>query len=1066
MAQNTNPKAKSRSANALPCTYTATLFRVIFGSALLLLGTLLLLACMMENQPGFNPFARFAWGLFGVLTFPFILLILWAGTLCVVSAYHAVSWRGFVLLFFTVLFFAAFVDLTSQIAGAPLVRYHLDRVNPMRQDMSQYLPMLGKAYEISSGGAGTGLFGMIIACPFYLIFSVWGAVLCVIAMVVFLLMFFRTNPVQLIGVISDMLERHRVKRSQNPKPQKPEKAKKAEPKPKAPQPVRVPARGASSAYTAGIAATPVISSRGAYEPAAYTDPVTADVPQAAPAVDQAPIPDDDDWGNEFPPTVSGDYQQISFPTDDVYPLEDEDPYPPQTLQPEPAPAPAPAPARTEKHLFSRRSRHNPAPAVSGQGYNTVSPVEEEPAPAAPAAAAVPAYHTARAPQPVQETPRMPDPVPVQSSAPQPAAPQPAPVYHPEPAPAPVKETPVSAPAERIPAHEKPVERIPDLVRTPAVPLSETPAAVEISGTDEEDDLDPGIITRENWELHTHQHETEPQKKRVSTTRMAMDDKPKLVGVDPVSDVIGVKHAIPSRDTMRTGDPEKRGMDGHEHMQTGVQMSMSFPYQYVPPSVDLLSVPRKNLTDNTAEDMERGATITNTLSAFRINSEIRQVTHGPAITRFAIQIAAGVKVSAVTSVTENIALELGIKQVRIEAPIQGTNYIGIEVPNRVATPVTFREVLECEALANARSNPLLVALGKDIGGTPILCDLGKMPHLLIAGSTGSGKSVCINSIICSLIYRASPKQVRLILVDPKQVELQVYNSIPHLLVPVISDPKKSAAVLNWVVNEMFERYSKFTAAKVRNLAGFNKIKAGTDEELPNIVVIIDEMADIMEVCRKDVEESIRRLAALARAAGIYMIVATQRPSVDVITGVIKNNIPSRIAFSVTSTADSRTIIDVGGAEKLLGKGDMLYKPTGSTPVRVQGCFLSDEEVNDICNDLAGRYETNYNPDIQETINEVRDEPEADTVTGTGDEVHGGDSTDFDDLLHDAILMAIEDGQTSVSMLQRRLRVGYGRAGRLVDEMEKRGIISKSEGSKPRKTLMTREDYARLLESQQD
>jgi len=302
---------------------------------------------------------------------------------------------------------------------------------------------------------------------------------------------------------------------------------------------------------------------------------------------------------------------------------------------------------------------------------------------------------------------------------------------------------------------------------------------------------------------------------------------------------------------------------------------------------------------------------------------------------------------------NIGLTLGTNHIRMESPIQGTSYIGIELPNEKVTTVSLREVLESPEMKN-NSNPLLVALGKDIAGTPVLCDLSKMIHTLIAGATGSGKSVCINSIVCSLLYRATPEQVRMIMIDPKQVELQVYNGIPHLLTPVVCDPKKAAAALNWVVNEMFERYNIFSANKVRNLTTYNKIKAGTGEVMPNIVVIIDEMADLMEVCRKEVEESIRRLAALARAAGIFLVLATQRPSVDVISGVIRNNIPSRIAFAVSSGTDSRTILDSIGAEKLVGRGDMLFKPAGSEPRRVQGCFVKDEEVEAITEFVRRQY----------------------------------------------------------------------------------------------------------------
>ncbi|MBE5782670.1 MAG: DUF87 domain-containing protein [Clostridiales bacterium] len=533
-------------------------------------------------------------------------------------------------------------------------------------------------------------------------------------------------------------------------------------------------------------------------------------------------------------------------------------------------------------------------------------------------------------------------------------------------------------------------------------------------------------------------------------------EPKPVYTDPVMPITGERIAISPRAELKEESATTR-MDG-----TGApkmkQTEMSLPLQYQAPPIRLLNESRHvSQADAAQEDERRAQVIESTLSSFGVEAEVKQIMHGPSITRFAIQIAPGVKVSRVANTAENLALELKTKHVRVEAPIQGTNYIGIEVPNALVSTVALREVLDSPEMRNNPS-PLLVALGKDIAGTPVLCDLSKMPHLLIAGATGSGKSVCINSIVCSLLYRTSPDQVRLIMIDPKQVELSVYNSIPHLLVPVVSDPRKASGALAWVVQEMLERYGKFSAQNVRNLAGYNKANQGTDKVLPNIVVIIDEMADLMEVCRKDVEESIRRLAALARAAGIYMVLATQRPSVDVITGVIKNNIPSRIAFAVSSGTDSRTIIDINGAEKLMGKGDMLYKPAGTSPLRVQGCLVTDDEVNAITEYIGRRYQTDYDPNIIEHLDSAgKEQNEADIETTSPDEGSG----DLDDLLRQAIEMAVEDGQSSTSMLQRRLRVGYARAGRLIDEMEKRGVVSQSEGSKPRKTLITREQYYEMF-----
>ncbi len=481
--------------------------------------------------------------------------------------------------------------------------------------------------------------------------------------------------------------------------------------------------------------------------------------------------------------------------------------------------------------------------------------------------------------------------------------------------------------------------------------------------------------------------------------------------------------------------------------------------YTPPPMNFLSMPKAvNPGESTQEDQYRAQQIERTLKTFNVDAQVREITHGPAITRFALKLAEGVKVKQVTSVLDNLMLEMGSDRLRLETPIPGTSYIGIEAPNNIVSPVTLREVLDSPEMHNARS-PLAVALGKDIAGKPIIGDLSRMPHLLIAGATGSGKSVCINSIVCSLLYRTSPKDVRLIMVDPKQVELQVYNGIPHLLIPVVCDPKKAAVALSWTVNEMLERYGKFSKQNVRNLEGYNK-KMPEEDRLPHIVVIIDEMADLMEVCRKDVEESIRRLAALARAAGIYLVLATQRPSVDVITGVIKNNIPSRIAFTVSSGVDSRTIIDINGAEKLMGKGDMLYLPVGaSKPMRVQGCFVTDDEVARIAENIQTRYRPDYNHSIQDVLEKPTDS--GSDQEDPSEPVNDMRESEFSDLLNEAIRMAVQDGSTSISMLQRTLRIGYARAGRIIDEMTKRGIISESEGSKARKTIITRDEYVKMM-----
>ncbi|MCR5296924.1 MAG: DNA translocase FtsK, partial [Clostridiales bacterium] len=486
-----------------------------------------------------------------------------------------------------------------------------------------------------------------------------------------------------------------------------------------------------------------------------------------------------------------------------------------------------------------------------------------------------------------------------------------------------------------------------------------------------------------------------------------------------------------------------------------------PYNY-PPITDL-AMPKPSNEDTAAEDEMRSRKLEETLASFKVQARVVHVTHGPAISRFEMELASGTKVGNVAKLEKDIAYGMEATSIRIEAPIPGKSLVGVEVPNRKVATVTLREVLQSEKMQSAKSL-LTVALGKDLAGAPIVCDLAKMPHMLIAGQTGSGKSVCINAIINSLLYRASPDEVKLILVDPKVVELQCYNGIPHLLIPVVNDPHKAAAALAWAVAEMMERYDKFAERKVRNLDGYNADLGPNEKPMARIVIIIDELADLMMVCKKDVEEYICRLTQLARAAGIHLIVATQRPSVDVITGLIKANIPSRIAFKTASYVDSRTILDRNGSESLLGWGDMLYLPTGSfAPTRVQGCFLSDEEVNRIVKHVRDANPSTYDPDILEKLEEIAsggsaDLGGADMIGGAGD-MGGGDGN----LFEQAVEFAIADGQISTSTLQRRLKIGYARAGRLTDEMEERGIVAAKDGSKPRKCLITREEWEEMKKS---
>ena len=483
--------------------------------------------------------------------------------------------------------------------------------------------------------------------------------------------------------------------------------------------------------------------------------------------------------------------------------------------------------------------------------------------------------------------------------------------------------------------------------------------------------------------------------------------------------------------------------------------------YVFPPIDLLNRTSSTQDPNLNAKIQAGAgKLLATLESFGVQAKLTHVTHGPAITRYELQPAPGVKVSRIVNLVDDIALNMAADGVRIEAPIPGKPAVGIEIPNEKIETVSLRDVLESPEMMREKS-PTAVALGKGISGAPVVADMAKMPHVLIAGATGSGKSVCINTIINSIIYRASPREVRLILIDPKVVELSVYNGIPHLLVPVVTDPKKASAALSWAVVEMEHRYKRFETMGVRNIKGYNDAIGPDEEPMSKIIVIIDELADLMMVAPGEVEESICRLAQLARAAGIHLVIATQRPSVNVITGVIKANIPSRIAFAVSSQIDSRTILDTGGAEKLLGKGDMLYAPQGAgKPTRVQGCFVSDDEVQRIVDFVRGKHEAEYNEDVIEQMNAAADEEKA----AAGDAPASGEPVD--EMLNKAIELAIDAGQVSISMLQRRLRVGYARAGRLVDEMTLRGITAEAEGpTKPRTVLISREEWRRMQENQE-
>lgn len=471
-------------------------------------------------------------------------------------------------------------------------------------------------------------------------------------------------------------------------------------------------------------------------------------------------------------------------------------------------------------------------------------------------------------------------------------------------------------------------------------------------------------------------------------------------------------------------------------------------QYEFPEIALLKKNIKGMLDNQDrnEILENAKKLEETLQSFGVEARVVNVSKGPSVTRYELQPKAGVKVSRIVSLSDDIALALAARGVRIEAPIPGKAAVGIEIPNRETTPVYLREVIEDGKFQKSTSK-ISVALGKDISGEPIIGDLAKMPHVLIAGATGSGKSVCINSLIISILYKYDPEHVRLLMVDPKVVELNVYNGIPHLLIPVVTDPKKAAGALNWAVNEMTRRYQSFAEHGVRNIEGFNELTKKKKEltPLPYIVIIVDELADLMMVSANEVEDYIARLAQMARAAGMHLVIATQRPSVDVITGVIKANIPSRISFAVSSAIDSRTILDSGGAEKLLGKGDMLYYPVGEQkPKRVQGAFISEEEVEAIVSRIkVHKDQLVYDESILNHIEKGRETEEEDEES--------------DELFLEAVRVVIEAQQASTSFLQRKMRIGYNRAARIMDQLEEQGVISGRDGSKPRQVLRSSADF---------
>ena len=557
------------------------------------------------------------------------------------------------------------------------------------------------------------------------------------------------------------------------------------------------------------------------------------------------------------------------------------------------------------------------------------------------------------------------------------------------------------------------------------------------------------------------YDDEPAKPAVKEKPVAKEEEP-MPYVEPEIRVYnkgqeGFAEALGTDDSQPIDDEEKENVhdeqiikDLADAKEAGAEL-----IEYEFPSINILTPPKPNENNDKLEEelKHNSQKLVETLQSFGVRARVTGISMGPTVTRYELAPEPGVKVSKIVNLSKDIALSLAAKSVRIEAPIPGKSAVGIELANKSVNVVTLREVLETEEFKNAESK-LSVALGKDICGSPIILDIAKMPHLLIAGATGAGKSVCINTIIMSILYKADPNEVKLVMVDPKVVELGVYNGAPHLLIPVVTDPKKAAGALNWAVSEMTERYEKFAENNVRDIKGYNELMILNETpelKMPQIVIIIDELADLMMVAPSDVETYICRLAQMARAAGMHLVIATQRPSVNVITGTIKANIPSRISFMVSNQIDSRTILVMAGAEKLIGRGDMLYMPVGaSSPTRLQCSFVTDKEVENVVSAVSANCAPQYKEDVMERL--------------AAEEVYkpeGEDPGDNDELLPSAIELAIDSGQISTSLLQRRFRIGYNRAGSIVDQMEARGIISGPDGNRPRQVLITRDEYNEMI-----
>jgi len=633
---------------------------------------------------------------------------------------------------------------------------------------------------------------------------------------------------------------------------------------------------------------------------------------------------------------------------------------------------------------------------------------------------------------------------------------------------------------------EPVQEAPLPPRRDPARLKHDPKAIDVALDDEtvqvrrpdkqkERPLPPPNVATPAEALRGIFHKEKAEKK-VEAAAIEVIPEPEIVDEfipEPIVDEPVVSDAVPFDDDdlppweeapAEDTPAEEADEPVEEQIRKAMEASEGAPIYLYPP-IRLLK-PGPGKPEGSAEAIQRCAErLVDTLQSFGVEARVIDTTNGPSVTRYELQLQRGIKFSKVVNLADDIALALGAVGIRVSA-IPDKNAVGIEVPNEVQELVTARDIIGHPVFQNAKSR-LSFAIGKDITGAPVVGDIAKMPHMLIAGTTGSGKSVCINSILMSILYKASPEEVRLIMVDPKMIELGVYNGIPHLLIPVVTDPKKAAGALNWAVTEMMRRYKLFSEIGARNLAAYNAEIASDpeseNEPLPQVVIVIDELADLMAVAKSEVENAIIRLAQMARAAGMHLIIATQRPSADVITGLMKDNIPSRIAFAVASAINSRIILDQSGAEKLLGKGDMLFNPLGvNKPQRIQGCFVSDAEVEEVVAFVKQCGQPEYNQEILEHMERSVQAAEEGGAAGAGGDVDDEDDPVFDE----AVEIVVSSGQASVSMLQRRLKLGYSRAARLVDQMEERGIVGPFEGSKPRAVLITKSDWQERMARKRD